>query len=292
MRKRKRRGGRILRILGIALIIVALALLGGFAYMKLQEHREMQTQYKLQQMFESTGSIGRRSWFDLFGASALAEEGEHRISDRLAELYEINPDLIGWLVAGEDISTPIVLRDNEYYLNHDFYGKSSSSGTVFADARNMNWESDNYVVLYGHNMKNGTMFGKLKLYAEPEYFKNSSCVEIHSLYDDVVTAYVPFAVIDASMDTSGADYLDLRCFDLFEGGDAAAIQAQIDLLLERSMYAIPGLAVDSSDRIVALATCSYDLADGRFILFCRALREGESAQQMETLMRENAVRRD
>ena len=50
MRKRKRRGGRILRILGIALIIVALALLGGFAYMKLQEHREMQTQYKLQQM--------------------------------------------------------------------------------------------------------------------------------------------------------------------------------------------------------------------------------------------------
>ena len=289
---RKRRGGRILRILGIALIIVALALLGGFAYMKLQEHREMRTQYKLQQMFESTGSIGRRSWFDLFGASALAEEGEHRISDRHAELYEINPDLIGWLIAGEDISTPIVLRDNEYYLNHDFYGKSSNSGTVFADARNMNWESDNYVVLYGHNMKNGTMFGKLKLYAESEYFKNSSCVEIHSLYDDVVTAYVPFAVIDASMDASGADYLDLRCFDLFEGGDASAIQAQIDLLLERSMYAIPGLAVDSSDRIVALATCSYDLADGRFILFCRALREGESAQQMETLIRENAVRRD
>lgn len=293
MHSQKESNRRILRILGVVFIVIALVLLGGYACTKLQEHREIRTQNGLQEMFDTTGSIGLRILDGLFGSPALAEEqNERAISDRLTELYAINPDLIGWLIAGGDFSTPVVWRDNSYYLDHDFYGESSNSGTVFADVRNENWETDSYIVLYGHNMKNGTMFGKLKLYAETKYFKDNCHVEFYSLYDDAVIEYVPFAVVDASMDKESPGYLDLRCFDLFEEGDAAAIQAQIDLLMERSAYDIPGMEVAAGDRILALTTCSYDQKDGRLILFCRALREGETAQQMEALIRENIVRRN
>ena len=175
-------------------------------------------------------------------------------------------------------------------MNHDFYGKTNKAGTVFADVKNVNWETDPYVVYYGHHMKNGTMFGYMIRYKKLDYFKQNTHVEIHSVYDNQVTEYVPFAIIDASMVKSNNAYFYLRRFDDFaEPADPAVINEFIEELQYRSMYDIPGLDVTAEDKIISLVTCSYDLPDGRFMLFCRELRERETSEQMAELSNTTAV---
>lgn len=297
-KKKMRLSSKILLGVAIVALCAAVALFGVYLSTSVQDREALEQQQQLQDLFDNASS--RFSSFSLF-ASACAEEEvpeaadvpaaeERVISDRFAELYNINSDVTGWLIAGEEINTALVYRDNTYYLDRDFYGKKNKAGTVFADVENVNWETDPYVVYYGHHMKNGTMFGYMIRYKKLDYFKQNTHVEIHSVYDDKVTEYVPFAIIDASMVKSNNAYFYLRRFDDFvDPADPAVIEEFIEELMDRSMYDIPGLDVTADDKIISLVTCSYDLPDGRFMVFCRELRDGETSEQMAELINTNAV---
>ena len=293
-RKKQSRGRSVIKLVSCLAIIVGIALLGFFAYSKIQESREIQRQKDLKDLFE--GVAGSDSAFGLpfFLQTAVAEElpavVDRDISERFIDLRKINEDIIGWIEVGENISTPVVYRDNEFYLDHDFYGDESVNGTVFVDVKNEEWETDPYLVIYGHNMKNGTMFGTLDEFQKLDYLVENTTVDFYSVYDNEVVGYVPFAVVDASMDKDSSEYLRLRCFgDFDDPEDMSAAQAFIDEIMERSMFEIPGLEATAEDRIIALVTCSYKLSNGRITVFCRALHEGETHEQMEELIRENAV---
>lgn len=282
---------RVVRIAIFAAVLLALALLIYFASVKVQEYREVQTQEELQRIFDGEASAEKLS-FSLFPSARAEEvlaEGERPISQRLRPLWEINSDVIGWLEMGNDISTPIVYRNNEYYLEHDFYGKTSKSGTVFLDAANQEWETEPYMLVYGHNMKNGTMFGMLDKYQQLDYFKENLNIQFHSLYEDEVTVYLPFAVVDASMDKNDAHYMKLRSFSSFdEEADPDAAEAFIAEIRDRSVIEIPGLEVTAEDRILGMVTCSYVLKDARVTVFCRELREDENQEEMLNFILENA----
>lgn len=290
-KKQKQGNGRVLRIITLIAALAAVVLLGCFGYTKYQEYRENQIQEGLKDLFEN-GAADEKMSFSIL-PRALAEElpaiEDKRISQRLVELWSINSEVIGWLEMGENISTPIVYRDNEYYLEHDFYGNANISGTVFADVSNEEWETDPYILFYGHNMKNGSMFGTMDQYQELEYFLENTRVTFHSVYNDEVVHYVPFAVVDASMDKEHAEYFKIRSFSCFEDPeDMAPADEFIAEIRERSMIEVPELEVTSEDRIVGMVTCTYKLPNARMTVFCRALREDETAEQMEELIRENA----
>ena len=80
-------------------------------------------------------------------------------------LYEVNSDIVGWLNIGNGLlSTPIMQRDNEYYLTHNFYGEEDNHGQVFLDERNSPDLSDDNTILYGHNITSDkSMFNVLKI---------------------------------------------------------------------------------------------------------------------------------
>lgn len=288
-------GERILKFVGTAFILIALALFIWLGWLAIQERGEIETQQDLQDLFEKSASA-----ISSFGMpSALAEEEtadgeelpaeERRISERLLELREINFDLIGWLEVGEQISTPVVYRDNKFYLEHDFYGKESVNGTVFADVKNVNWETDPYVVLYGHNMRNGSMFGTLDEFQSLEHLIENSRIVFYSLYDDAVLEFIPFAVVDASMEKNHSSYLKLRNFEAFANPeDMTAAEAFISELIDRSLFEIPGIDVTTEDRIFALTTCSYKLPNARLTVFCRQLREGETLEALQEHVKINA----
>ena len=79
-------------------------------------------------------------------------------------LKKINPDIIGWLhYPSLDISYPILKgEDNDYYLHHTVEKKKNFSGSIFMETKNSSQFTDSHTIIYGHNMKNGSMFGKLK----------------------------------------------------------------------------------------------------------------------------------
>lgn len=89
----------------------------------------------------------------------------------LEALAQINPDVVGWLwIQGTDISYPLLQgKDNQKYLNTSYNLKRSSSGSIFMDFRSPSDFSGDNTIIYGHNMKNGAMFGTLKDFADADY---------------------------------------------------------------------------------------------------------------------------
>jgi len=94
-------------------------------------------------------------------------------------LASINPEYQFWLaVPGTNIDYPVVRHeDNEYYLNHNFYQEQHITGCVFADSSAVPLAVDN-TVLYGHNMKDGSMFAGLKQYGEEAFFRENPVIQI------------------------------------------------------------------------------------------------------------------
>lgn len=196
-----------------------------------------------------------RPYFSLIaGAKAEtvfdAQTGE--LPDRFKDLWETNNDLIGWLKVGNLVDEPVVYRDNEYYLNHNFRQAKSKEGAVFADVENADWGTDSYVILYGHNRKNGGMFGKLSQYQELRHMQGNAVIQWDTLQDDAARNYVVFSVFDASMLPGDHNYFFLRRFDTCRSGNVSKIQAFLEEIQERSLLNIP-VEVRPQDRILVAA---------------------------------------
>ncbi len=104
---------------------------------------------------------------------AELEEVPPLLSVDFEELQAINEEVYAWIdFPGQGRSYPVAqAEDNEYYLNHTFKKNSNTGGSIFADARNSHILTDDNTVLYGHNMRNLSMFGFLRKYQEEEHYK-------------------------------------------------------------------------------------------------------------------------
>ena len=110
-----------------------------------------------------------------------AEEPETAAKVDFDALKKINPDIVAWIrIEGLGIDYPVVQgEDNEHYLNYTFRGEKNAAGSIFLDCRNQADFSDPKIILYGHNMKNGSMFGSLKKYQEDGVLSEAQVVTIY-----------------------------------------------------------------------------------------------------------------
>lgn len=134
---------------------------------------------------------------------------------------EINADYVGWLaVPGAGVDYPIVQgADNTKYLNTTFEGESNSTGAIFMDYRNTDGLASPHVVIYGHNMKDGTMFAGLSGYLDAGHMAASPTITITTADDDTLT-YTIFAarVTDAWDAAYRLDFADSADFGAFAAG--------------------------------------------------------------------------
>ncbi len=163
-------------------------------------------------------------------------------------LQEINPDVLGWfLVPGTNISYPLLQgRDNNQYLRHNWKGGYSRMGSIFIEEQNSGDLSDFNTIIYGHRMRNETMFGKLKYYNKLSYWNSHPCVYITD--HNGTHKYNIFAAYEVSV--SGLTY---RLS--FSGTQAK--QEYIDWCLAQSVIDT-GLIPTVNDKILTLSTCSGD----------------------------------
>lgn len=202
------------------------------------------------------------------------------VQESFRALLDRNPETVGYIRVGEEISLPVVQRknDNQYYLNHNFDGEESNGGTLFLDGTNLLIPEDMNLIVYGHNMKNGTMFHPLSLYAETDFLKKHGTVYFDTIYKN--RAYVPFAVLTASMDPDSKSYINIRQF-IFEPED---FDAYVERLKALSIYDME-VDVQYGDSLLLLVTCEYTHDNGRFMVALRAVRDDETEIQMNELSR-------
>lgn len=222
--------------------------------------------------------------------TASAEEAL-TVQEDFLKLYEANKDVVGWLKAGERIDDPVVQRDNDYYLTHNFYGKSDSNGTLFLNINNALIPRDDVLLIHGHNMRSGAMFGTLLKYMNYEYMCQNPLISFRTIYDAEDVYYTPIAAFNASMIPGNAEYFDITQI-VFEddlpdvpeeaGRRSKDYQAYLEALEERTIWK-PLVDTTVEDRLLMLVTCSYFQEDGRFVLVCRELRENEDPESLAVL---------
>ena len=211
----------------------------------------------------------------------------------LADAYAQNDDLVGWLKAGEGIDLPVVQSDNTYYLDHGFTGEEDRNGTLFLNMNNQLFPPDDVLLIHGHNMKDGSMFGTLPKFERYDYAKEHPLVTFQTIYDEEPVYYVPVSVFNASMLPDHSRYFDITqiVFPDDEAGEvtdsstfrqSSAFKAYLDELRAVSLWESP-VDVNVDDKLLMLITCSYDLEDGRLMVVCRRLRDGETPEEVAGL---------
>ena len=119
---------------------------------------------------DGDANAGENQGTDPSGDGSAGETDRFLMVD-FDELKKQNKEITGWIdIPGTDITYPVVqAADNAYYLNHGFNGQKSGSGAIFMDCRNAAGLSDDHTIIYGHNMRNGSMFGSLRKYRDSDY---------------------------------------------------------------------------------------------------------------------------
>jgi len=188
-----------------------------------------------------------------FGSALLPLSGEENVETSLTAvngLREINPDFVGWLLLSDTgIDYPIVRgNDNEQYLRTTFEGNANPAGSIFMDVGNEKGFASRHVILYGHNMQNGTMFGKLYLYLDAEYREENPIVTV-STADRKLLQYVIFdaKIVTIEDPCYQIDFKNKAAFTEFSDGLNAPTAAS---LLTLSTCAQSG---DQDERIVVHA---------------------------------------
>lgn len=166
----------------------------------------------------------------------------------LDKLREANPDVVGWIRFDEmNINYPIVYSgDNDTYLRADLNKEYSKAGTLFIDKKNQPDFSDGNTIIYGHNMKNGSMFGKLKNYKKDNFYEENQYFTIYTT--DRAMRYHIYAYHDI-------EETDSYFFTTYEGEKALG-----DLIsfVKRKSYQDTGVEVTADDKTVTLVTCSAE----------------------------------
>lgn len=272
MKEKKRNKRRLLYILTV-LMLAGAAVFSGYQICRIlsEYRREVETSQQFQQFINLEATHGAVSAVEGTESAANAPAATEKAADAaetepvyypvvdFESLTEVNDDVIGWIyIPDTNVNYPIVQgTDNRHYVSTMADGSSNAAGSIFMDYRNAPEFTDRHTVIYGHNMRNGSMFANIVDY------KKSGYLEAHPI-GMIMTPAGNFRleVIGGYV----ADLSDSAWQLEFAGEDD--FSAWLEETLSRTGDVL-GVRPDGTDRIVTLSTCSYEFSGARYVLVCR-----------------------
>jgi len=181
--------------------------------------------------------------------------------EEMRELWDINHDVVGWLNIPGVVDLPVVYRDNDYYIKRDFYKNRSNGGALFLDVHHPLKPENQYLVIHGHNMKDGSMFGLLAHYNDRSYAMKHPTVYWSTLYrEEVYKVYAVLVVPTNPSDPHFVPYLGTPRFS-----SVAHFESFIGQVRKNAKY-LTGEKVTYNDALLTLSTC---LDDDRIVVLCK-----------------------
>lgn len=186
---------------------------------------------------------------------------------RFDRLREENADFAGWLtVAGTRIDYPVMYRpaSEDYYLRRDFAGQYSTAGVPYLEERcTFSAEGcSNNLIVYGHNMKSGTMFHDLTGYAKQDFYEAHKTITFDTLFGEA--EYEVFAALALDVADNAFPY------DTMTDLDPDGFADYVNEVLRRS-YLSTGIVPQYGEQLLTLSTCEYAHEDGRFLVLARRI---------------------
>ncbi len=243
-------------IVGSLLLLTGVIAFAIFCYGRYQEYKSALEVKKLQEQKAQSGS------------------GEVRVDDILPEyqrLYASNSDLVGWIVIeGTDINYPVVQSKvyQEFYLDHNFDGEEDEAGAIFTDARNDVFAPDDNIIIYGHNMKNGSMYGTLQRYLGMTYYKEHQYISFDTLYKKSLYRIMAVGLSKISEESSSS----FKYYDYLNYKDEKEFHKYINNIKKLQAYDT-GVAVNYGDKLITLSTCNSVEKDGRLFIIAKEVND-------------------
>lgn len=221
---------------------------------------------------EKANSSLARQISDMRAADGLADtkyapSGNLLIYDGL---WQENHDMAGWLYAeGAGIDLPVMYTpfEQDYYLRRAFDGSDARSGSLFLAE---GWEPEaNHAIIYGHNMKNGSMFGKLDQYQSLEFAQEHPTIRFDTLTQE--REYTVIAAFYSRIYDSSEEGV-FRYYQYVRLNDRERFDEYLKQVRAVALYNT-GVDVQYGDRLLTLSTCSYHRENGRFVVVACQKRE-------------------
>lgn len=196
------------------------------------------------------------------------EEQRYAENGMLVEFYDLycqNEDMVGWiLIEDTDVNYPVLYKntDNDYYLHRNFSKKYSNGGIPFLDKEcSLASPSDN-LIIYGHNMKNGTMFAPLLKYRDADFLAAHKTVMFSNLYEKF--EYTIISVFKTQVDSADEfeyyNFIDADSEEDFNNFVTTAKKLSIHTIEESAEY---------GDELLTLSTCSYNRKNERLVVLAK-----------------------
>ncbi|MBE7002167.1 MAG: class B sortase [Ruminococcaceae bacterium] len=183
-----------------------------------------------------------------------------------AGVYELNSDVVGWIRINDTKINYPVLQTPEwvnYYLKRDFNGQYSKHGAIYAnESADVFLPSDN-VTIYGHRMKDGSMFAALHDYKDKAFYDEHPYINFDTIYErhtyKIISVFITTATVE-----SGFAYHE------FVEGDPFTFPAYVEKCKELSLYDTGETAV-YGDKLITLSTCEHDIEEGRLVVVAKQI---------------------
>ena len=194
-------------------------------------------------------------------------ETEQKMLPEFEELYRRNPDIAGWItIPGTNIDYPVMHTPDrtDHYLKKNFYGEYSAQGSIYAREQcDLLRPSDN-VTLYGHHMKDGSMFAALEDYKSRDFWQEHRYISLSSLQQR--HTYEIFAVFTTT--ASVGEGFEYHTF--VDAADEAEYNEFVQACKALSLYDT-GITPVYGDKLITLSTCEYSQTNGRLVVVARCM---------------------
>ena len=257
------------KIVYVILIVLCLTCIGGMLFYLKKDQAEETAMEEQQQVLQEQFV---EQEIEVLEESEVVEEEKAELPIDFEGLWEINPEIYAWIrVPDTNIDYPVLqhLEDNQsYYLTRDIYGNSNQAGSIYTEYYNSRDFQEPNTVLYGHNMKNGSMFHNIRYFADREYFDEHE--ELYIYLPDKIMKYQIIACYE---------YDDRHLLGSFDFQDEEVYAQYLEEIMNpRSMYAMirEGVELTTEDKLVTLSTCVANKPNNRRLLQAVLVEEIEA----------------
>lgn len=185
------------------------------------------------------------------------------------ELYGKNKDMIGWLkIDDTSIDYPVMqTQDDEYYLKHNFEKKDDKNGCIFLDSQCDVVNRSTNLILYGHHMQSGNMFGNLYKYQNAAYGKEHSTIQFDTIFEKGTyqVMYVFRSRVYSEVDVS------FKYYQFINAQSSKEFNSYMNEMAAISFYDT-GVTASYGDELLTLSTCDYQENGGRFVVVCKRVK--------------------
>ncbi len=213
-----------------------------------------------------TENIQDKKQLDEFESIAQAVEDSEQCSDnKYSDLYAQNNDFIGWIKIEDTVIDYPVMQSKDspnFYLDHNFIKEYSRFGVPYMQ-ENCSLSSDN-IIVYGHNMKNKSMFNELTKYKNKDFYNTHRYIQLDTLSEqrkyEVICAFKTVAYIN-----NGFQY-----YNFVNSNTEEDFSAYIEKCQALSFYDT-GVRAEYGDKLITLSTCEYSQNNGRLVVVAKLI---------------------